>query len=98
MTKEELDIVFHRANEPVENLAMNAGACDGIAFWKEKQELTVEQAAAFVRWQALLFNGTWDKEALREARWCLRTKAELIRGGPGWILVWDPGKLSEVSG
>ena len=91
MTKEELDIVFHRANEPVEDFAMQAGACDGIAFWKEKKEVTVEQAAALIRWQALLFSGEWDAEALRETRYLLRTKAELIRGGKGWVLVWDPG-------
>jgi len=96
MTKEELDIVFHRACKPVEDLAVNAGACWGIAFWEEKKELTLEQAAAFVRWQALRFDGTWDTDELREARWCLRKKADLIKGGPGWILVWDPGFLERV--
>ena len=92
MTKEELDICFHRAHQPVENSNEKAGACDGIMYWKEKQEVTVEEAAAFLRWQGLCLNGEWDRELLREARWCLRHKADLIKGGPGWVLVWNPGE------
>jgi hypothetical protein len=89
MTKEELDIVFHRANQPVENDNEKAGACDGIAFWKESKDVTLEQAAAFLRWQALQFNGEWNIEMLRDARACLRRRATLVRGGPGWVVVWD---------
>jgi len=96
MTKEELDLVFHRAHQPVEDFNEKAGACDGIAFWEEKKEVTVEQAAAFIRWQALLFSGEWDTEALREARGYLRRKAELIKGGTGWTLVWDPSVQEAV--
>jgi hypothetical protein len=90
MNKNELDICFHRAHSQVENSTEKAGACDGIAFWEKKKEVTVEQAAAFMRWQALQLNGEWDAEALREARGYLRNKAELMKGGPGWELVWVP--------
>lgn len=93
MTKDELDIVFHRAHQPVEDFANQAGACWQIAFWEEKKEVTTEQAAAFIRWQALQLNGEWNAEALREARDLLRRKAELARGGPGWVLVWVPEEV-----
>jgi len=90
MIKAELDIVFHRASQPVENVSEKAGACWEISFWERKREITTEQAAAFLRWQALQINGEWDAEALREALDLLRRKADLIKGGPGWALVWDP--------
>ncbi len=90
MTKEELDIVFHRAHQPVENYQEKAFALFGVAKWTEKKEVTLEQAAAFMRWQALQINGEWNTEELREVRWCLRHKTDLIKGGPGWTLVWDP--------
>ena len=95
MTKTDLDIIFHRAYEPVEDYNSKLVACEGIAFWEKRREVTLEEAAALVRWQALQFDGEWDGEALRDTRYLLRTKATLIRGGPGWILVWDPGYGSE---
>lgn len=92
MTKEELDICFHRAHQPVEDDFIKAA----IPFEEAKREgkrieVTTEQAAAFLRWQALQLNGEWDMEALRDAREALRRKTDLIKGGPGWVLVWNPG-------
>jgi hypothetical protein len=93
MTKEELDLCFHRAHQEVEDFAVKAAIP-----WEDgkKVEVTTEQAAAFLRWQALQLNGEWDAEALKDARWCLCTKTELIKGGPGWVLVWDGGVQGAV--
>jgi len=81
MTKRELDICFYRAYRPIEDYANKAA----IPFVQgEKVEVTIEEGAAFLRWQAYRFDGSWDLDELREARIILRNKTTLM--SPVWTV------------
>lgn len=41
-----------------------SSALDGIALHNERRFVSRKRAIAFIRWQALCFDGTWDTEEL----------------------------------
>lgn len=60
----------------------NAAALDGCAYWGKdgegKHYVLFADAVAFVRWQALMLNGEWDREMLDEATWALGKHAYIV--------------------
>ena len=77
MNKAELARVYERAKRgPVEGNAIEE--LEGLAYWKERRPVTLEGAAAMLRWQALCLDGSWDYEALSECLGALGKKALLI--------------------
>lgn len=42
---------------------------------------TLEVVAAFIQYQAMMFNGQWDSEALNDMRNLLRHKVEIVGSG-----------------
>jgi|GEM_PF-3555206 len=81
MTKNEVSKAFRVAKTRTysdDDLA----AFSGCAYWKKKHHVTLAQAAAYLRYQALQFDGEWDAEALKECFWVLSNKAILVDGPP----------------
>jgi hypothetical protein len=63
---------------------MDAGVHDIEPFWGfglpgfERIVVTIEQVAALIRWQAFMFNGSMDQDAIREIRKIGRRKFEIV--------------------
>jgi hypothetical protein len=67
MSKIDLKRVFSAAKTMMfDNTIDVAAPLEGIAIWegKRKRSVTLRATAAFLRWQCLRFNGSWDEEAL----------------------------------
>ncbi len=62
MNKQERQIVWQRAQMPCSDTANQLLwiPSEGLSYTKTAVSVTVEQAAAFLRYQALFMNGEWD--------------------------------------
>jgi hypothetical protein len=54
-----------------------SGTLEGIALHRERRLVTRAGAIAFLRWQALRFDGAWDTEELEECAHCFK-RVDLI--------------------
>jgi len=87
MNKQERQIVWQRAQLPCSEEAnqMLWIPAEGLSYTKTVMSITVEQAAAFLRYQALFLNGNWDMAEVNNMfdlmRWSVQIldAAEFVR-------------------
>jgi hypothetical protein len=81
MTTSEFQTAFSIANSESDLSGEDTSHFNGFALSDyEPRSCTVRQLAALMRWQALLFNGKWDMDALEDIRHCGRRKFIVLDG------------------
>jgi hypothetical protein len=80
VNKADISRVVARANRPVENSAERAAVVGDIVGRNARAIVFDDGAAAFIRWQALQFNGQWDEDLLASALDFLRHAVIIYTG------------------
>ncbi|MBU0959519.1 MAG: hypothetical protein KKB31_06240 [Nanoarchaeota archaeon] len=60
----EANNIYYQSDEEAVDALEQSSNLDGIALHNERRMVTKIGAIAFIRWQALQFNGNWNNEEL----------------------------------